>query len=313
MSASLDGRIHLEPGHRAVGESVAARVKTAAGKREAVKVECSDFDGVRYKVEMPDKDTLCVSIFVRNFPEIKDLVGDKYFQELYKGMCSTPEPGYSLTLKIPLNSSPDNNVEADALVRQLSCMKRDVVGAPFCVCFGALQESKRPPRAHYVINYRPTESMYIVPSTELCVVVYAIAFEDPIEQAIAKVFLQEIESSRKQSRDLATAPSVTYTHEPPHELKMLKLDVKTPPNFVGFLSLAISKRNLEGDKLQKVITLVEGYRSFLMYHVQGTKSQLHTRIRSRCTNWLQVLNRAMPEKLSVEKKTITGRTFKRGV
>ena len=29
-------------------------------------------------------------------------------------------------------------------------------------------------------------------------------------------------------------------------------------------------------------------------------------------NGLQVLNRAMPENLSVEKKTITGRTFKRG-
>ena len=55
-----------------------------------------------------------------------------------------------------------------------------------------------------------------------------------------------------------------------------------------FLLAAISKRNVEGDKLQKVISLVEGYRSYLMYHVQGTKSQLHTRIRNRSTNWLQV-------------------------
>ena len=48
-----------------------------------------------------------------------------------------------------------------------------------------------------------------------------------------------------------------------------------------------------------------------MYHVQATKSQLHTRIRRRSSSWLQVLNRAMPEKLVVEKKTIKGRTFNR--
>ena len=29
------------------------------------------------------------------------------------------------------------------------------------------------------------------------------------------------------------------------------------------------------------------------------------------STWLQVLNRAVPEKLNAEKKTITGRTFKR--
>lgn len=126
-------------------------------------------------------------------------------------------------------------------MRQLSCMKRDVVGAPFHICFAALRDGSRAPRAHYVINYRHHESMYVVPSNDLVVVVYSIAFEDPIERAIAKVFLQEIEISRKQSRDLATAPSVTYTQEPPHELKMLRLDVKAPSSdsFVGFVSLGI--------------------------------------------------------------------------
>jgi len=309
MSSSLDGRIHLEPGHRAVGESVAARVQSAAGQREAVKVECSDYDGSMYKVEMPDKDTLCVSLYVRCYNEIKDAVGEKYFKELYPGMTAAPEPGYSLTVQLPLS---DGQIDSEGLVKQLSCMKRDVVGAPICLCLAALRDGGRAPRAHYQINYRPNESMYVVPSSDVCVVVYSICFTDPIEQAIAKVFLQEIEISRKQSRDLATAPSVGYSLEPPHELKALHVTKPSNPNFVGFVSLAITKRNVEGDKLAKVISLVEGYRSYLMYHVQGTKSQLHTRIRNRSTNWLQVLNRAMPEKLSVEKKTITGRTFKRG-
>ena len=80
----------------------------------------------------------------------------------------------------------------------------------------------------------------------------------------------------------------------------------------GFVSLALSKRNVEGPgKLEKAVGLTEAYRAYLVFHVKATKSQMHTRIRTRCANWLQVLNRAMPEKLNTEKKTITGRTFKR--
>ena len=115
MTSSLDGRIHLEPGHRAVGESVAARLNTAAGKREAVKVECSDFDGVKYRVEMlDDKDTLSVSLATRNFAEIKDAVGEKYFLDKYPGMMAQPEDGYSITVKIALSTLPDGGVDAGA-------------------------------------------------------------------------------------------------------------------------------------------------------------------------------------------------------
>jgi len=102
-------------------------------------------------------------------------------------------------------------------------------------------------------------------------------------------------------------------HEPPLELK--QLDGVRPlqgAGFVGHVSLALSKRNVEGGRLEKVLALVVGYRNYLMFHVMGAKSQLHTRIRSRSSNWLQVLNRAMPEKLDKEKKTITGRTFRKG-
>ena len=69
-------------------------------------------------------------------------------------------------------------------------MKRDVMGAPLWVCFKALLEGSTPPRPHYAIHYRPEETMYIVPQRELVVVVFSIAFENQVEQAIAKVFLQ---------------------------------------------------------------------------------------------------------------------------
>ena len=46
-------------------------------------------------------------------------------------------------------------------------MKRDVLGAPLWVCFGALSQGVQPPRTHYVINYRPEESMYVIPQGDL--------------------------------------------------------------------------------------------------------------------------------------------------
>merc|ERR1712166_1025356 len=99
----------------------------------------------------------------------------------------------------------------------------------------------------------------------------------------------------------------SFSIEPPHELKSIKsITPKTPQHFIGFVSLALSKRNVEGPgKLEKAVGLTEAYRAYLVFHVKATKSQMHTRIRTRCANWLQVLNRAVPEKLTTEKKTIS--------
>ena len=72
-----------------------------------------------------------------------------------------------------------------------------------------------------------------------------------VEQAIARAFLQEIEISRRQSRDLAVAPSVTYTTDPPRELKMLKgVTIKSKgdcAHFIGFVSLGALVREIKGD------------------------------------------------------------------
>lgn len=311
------GRIHIEAGHRIVADACRARIHADADKREAVDVKADDYDGASFYVYvLPEqREVLRVSLFVPCFNEIRDAVGVAYFEELYNSPCSTleaPQGSYSLTVSVNLDAVAPDAAAKDALVAKLSMMKRDVVGAPLWVCFRALLASAKPPRSHYVVPYRPRETMYVVPSDDLVVVVYAIHFDNHVEQAIARVFLQEIVISRRQSRDLMTAPSVTYSHEPPHELKQIPgLSLQPPKDFIGYVSLAFSKRIVESGRLEKCVTLVEGYRAFLLYHVQATKSQLHTRIRRRANSWLQVLNRAMPEKLVVEKKTIKGRTFNR--
>jgi len=321
MSASdgTGGRIHIEPAHRVVYETVRARIFADPAEREAVDVRSDDFDGVTYYVSvLPEqKNVLRVSLFAPAFAELKEAVGEKFFADMYTAVgavVEAPQQGYSLTVAVDLDTLPADAEAKEKLADRLSTMKRDVAGAPLWVAFKALLGGVKPPRSYYAIPNRPNEMMYVVPSDDLVVVVYAISFANHIEQAIARAFLQEIVISRRQSRDLMTAPSVTYSAtDPPHELKQIA-GVPMPKKddtFVGFVSLAVSKRILESGRLEKVVTLTEGYRSFLLYHVQATKSHLHTRIRRRASSWLQVLNRAMPEKLNIEKKTIKGRTFNR--
>ena len=230
--------IHLEPGHRIVAETIAARIHSPAEKREAVDVRCSDFGAQYYVSVSPEqKNIMRVSLWLHCYDEVKDLVGERFFQEMYPGL-EAPQQGYSLTLAVDLDMLPPDTAArgvhgpppapplaraphsggaasrgvavadptsppaADAIVRKLASMKRDVLGAPLWVCFKALLEGSHPPRQHYVVHYRPEETMYIIPAKDLVVVVFSLCFENQVEQAIARVFLQ----ARPLSRTRVAAP-----------------------------------------------------------------------------------------------------------
>lgn len=105
------GRIHIEPAHRIVAEAVHSLVYADADKRNAVGVKADDFDGVvlYVNVEPEQKEVMRVSIFAPCFKEIKEAVGDGYFEELYGsvgGKIDTPVPGCSLTVAVNLDSVP---------------------------------------------------------------------------------------------------------------------------------------------------------------------------------------------------------------
>jgi len=64
-------------------------------------------------------------------------------------------------------------------------------------------------------------------------------------------------------------------------------------------------------KEKKTIDNIQTFRNYLHYHIKCSKAYMHTRMRNRVRTFLQVLNRSKSEPESTEKKTITGRTFKR--
>lgn len=303
--------IDLEPGSRIIAESISKQFKNS--KREAIDVRAADFDGVEHYVRVdPDaKNIMMVSINLPCLEEIVQQCGQQYLTNLYGAMImSTPLQGYTLTLKLDLDTLPDSDAEKDALCEKLSCMQRDITGAPLWISLQCLKDGTAPPKPHYSVHYRPSEAMYVANSRDRVTVVFSIEFSDASEAAIVKVFLQEFEVTRRNTRDLSTAPVVAFSNEPPLELK--GVSVPEAKSCIGFISLGLSKSNVDGKiPMDRVVGLVAGYRSFLLYHIKCSKTHMHSRMRSRVNGWMQVLNRAVPEKTDKAKRTATGRTFTR--
>jgi actin related protein 2/3 complex subunit 2 len=68
---------------------------------------------------------------------------------------------------------------------------------------------------------------------------------------------------------------------------------------------------MSGSKKEKTIDNIQTFRNYLHYHIKCSKAYMHTRMRNRVKTFLQVLNRAKTEIGSAEKKTFTGKTFRR--
>ena len=103
------GRIHIEPAHRVVAETVRARVYADVDHREAVDVKCDDFDRVTFYicVAPEQKEVMRVSLFAPCYAAIESAIGDAYFRDLYAevgAVLEPPQPGYSLTVAVNLDA-----------------------------------------------------------------------------------------------------------------------------------------------------------------------------------------------------------------
>jgi len=79
----------------------------------------------------------------------------------------------------------------------------------------------------------------------------------------------------------------------------------------GYVSFVLFAPHVSGKKKETTIDNIQTFRNYLHYHIKCSKAFIHTRMRTRVRNFLQVLNRARSDQGGAEKKTITGKTFKR--
>ena len=81
---------------------------------------------------------------------------------------------------------------------------------------------------------------------------------------------------------------------------------------IYFFSVIFQSHVSSVERLENSATLLQGFRTYLQYHIKAAKSYLASRMRLRVSKLLKTLKEARPKGPAKQKKTIGGKTFKRG-
>lgn len=251
-------------------------------------------------------------------------------------------------MQVDLENLPASQEEKDDLVRKISLLKRNAMAAPFEQAFdeyAALHEeaskysSEAAPQgvreggAVRAIHYRDEEAIYIKASHDRVTVIFSTVFREETDRVYGKVFLQEFVDARR--RAIQNAPQVLFRHDPPLELQG-QPNLKSGKGDVGYITFGESfpkslfhltfrlilpptvlfPRHLTPARREEVISHIQTFRDYFHYHIKASKAYIHSRMRRRTADFLQVLRRARPEAeeggAPKERKTASGRTFKVG-
>jgi actin related protein 2/3 complex subunit 2 len=249
-------------------------------------------------------------------------------------------------VEVDLENLPESQEEKDDLVRRISLLKRNAMAAPFEQAFdeyAALHEeaskytSESAPQGVRegggvrAIHYRDEEAIYIKASHDRVTVIFSTVFREETDRVYGKVFLQEFVDARR--RAIQNAPQVLFRNDPPLELEG-QPGVKAGRGDVGYVTFGASlksynlllifltntiiivlfPRHLTPARREEVISHIQTFRDYFHYHIKASKAYIHSRMRRRTADFLQVLRRARPEaeEGAKERKTASGRTFKVG-
>ncbi|KAI9711390.1 MAG: hypothetical protein M1828_001935 [Chrysothrix sp. TS-e1954] len=293
----------------------------------------SDFDGVTFHIWTPEsKSKIQVSISVRCFDELVQYGAQDVLQREYGPYIVDPEPGYNFSVLVNLDDLPADADAKTDLISRISLLKRNAMSAPFLTAFSQY-ESLSAEASKYTsesapqgireggsilsIHYRDEEAIYIKPSHDRVTVIFSTIFREETDRVISKIFLQEFSDARR--RAIQNAPQVLFRNDPPLELEGVA-GVKRAPRGeglgkenMGYITFVLFPRHLKSrEKQEEVISHVQTFRDYFHYHIKASKAYIHSRMRRRTADFLQVLRRARPEEGEKERKTASGRTFRVG-
>eukprot|EP01137_Pigoraptor_chileana_P015685 Opistho-2@71966 len=297
--------ILLEFGNRIIEETLTNRFENSS-KPESVDITVADFDGILFHMSTPEsKSKILLSISIKCWDELKGHDVEGLLKRKYGDLIAPTESGYNFTVQYDLEKLPADKEKA---IREASLLKRNCLAAPFEKYFAIQEAGGAGGDKTAVIHYRDDETIFISAHHDRVTVVFTTTFKDDDDVVIGKVFLQEFVDAR---RNVQQAPQVLFTHkDPPRELD--GLGARTGDN-IGYVTFVLFPRHFGKDKKEDCINLIQTFRDYLHYHIKCSKAYLHSRMRSRVTSLLKILNRARPENITTEKKTASGKTFTRKV
>ncbi|KAF2863448.1 P34-Arc-domain-containing protein [Piedraia hortae CBS 480.64] len=285
----------------------------------------SDFDNVTYHISTPNSKTqIVISMRIKCFPELVKYGANDVLQREYGPWIVTPpESGYDFSVSIDLTQLPSSADDRNELIQRLALLRRNALAAPFEQAFDEFSELQqeaakytseaapagvREGGAIRAIHYRDEEAIYLRASHDRVTVIFSTVFSDETDRVYGKVFLQEFVDARK--RGVQNAPQVLFRNDPPLELQGMP-GLAAGKGDVGYITFVLFPRHLSSaQKRADVISHIQTFRDYFHYHIKASKAYIHSRMRRRTADFLQVLRRARPDKEETKRKTASGRTFK---
>lgn len=288
----------------------------AANRPGAVDQTFTDFDGVSYHVESSKEGPLTLSIDLRCWDELVQYGASELLANTYGAWVSPDvETGYNATLKFDYAALPAPGADREALIASVALLKRNLMAAPFERAFAeqtsleAVNDATKT-GALLPLHYRAGESIYIIPASDRVTVVFSTRFEDETDQVFGRVFLQEFVDARRQP-SIQNAPQVLYSNRVP-PLEIRDMPGVEQGDHVGYVTFVLFPRHFQHPDVRAVtISHVQLFRDYLHYHIKCSKAYMHSRMRFRVAEFIKVLNRAKPEHSERERKTASGRAFRR--
>ncbi|KAF7628280.1 putative ARP2/3 complex 34 kDa subunit [Aspergillus flavus] len=286
----------------------------------------SDFDGVTFHLSTPESKTkILISINVKCFRELVQYGAQQVLEREYGPYIVAPEPGYDFSVLIDLENLPAEQEAKDDLIMRLALMKRNAMAAPFERAFDEFaklseEASKYSTEAApqgvkeggevMAIHYREEEAIYIKASHDRVTVIFSTVFREETDRIFGKVFLQEFVDARRRALTLQNAPQVLFRNDPPLELAGVPGLKDSTEGQTSYVTFVLFPRHLTPQRRYENISHIQIFRDYFHYHIKASKAYIHTRMRKRTADFLQVLNRARPENEERERKTASGRTFR---
>ncbi|KKA27495.1 hypothetical protein TD95_001798 [Thielaviopsis punctulata] len=284
----------------------------------------SDFDGVIFHISTPETKTkILLSIQIRCFKDLVKYGAEQVLLREYNSYVAATEPGYDFSVEIDLENLPAEKEARDALIMKFALLKRNAMAAPFEAAYQEhykLKEeaskftSEEAPQGVreggevMAIHYREEESIFIKASHDRVTVIFSTIFREETDKVYGKVFIQEFVDARR--RAIQNAPQVLFRSEPPLELQGLPNLHNSGNGEVGYVTFVLFSRHLTPQRMNEVVSHIQTFRDYFHYHIKASKAYIHSRMRKRTADFLQVLRRARPDSEEKERKTASGRTFK---
>ena len=274
----------IDPSHPLLVENLQ---KVLTGPEVQFQMTIPDYDGFLYLLSY-DNQTLAFSLIYDSLQSIGQAGGFEAIEQHLSGFPSQKADN-SITFEINKRSLPQDPAAlksaAVEISSKFSTFRSVFIGGPYVQALLSLQ-SGRPVQPRQV-DLRRKEKLWIVPGDSRVSFVFQIIYEDFNDTSLAKIFLQEIQDSKKQ---ISNSPVITYSSSPPDNISAFR------PRSEGlFLSVTILKDQVKNPTEQG--RWLGSLKQYLSYHIHSCKTYLHMRMRKRTDLLLQTLKQAVPEKI----------------